>query len=196
MRLFVVLAGLVVLLGGGAWLATQPAGDVQPVQPSSAAVIRAEATIFASFKAAGLKAVLTRRPQPVQVNLDDEELTSLVDSRLAQDSTTLQNAVLRGGSDGAFHTTVDLLWNGLTLHVTAALTVTFGQDGALQLHVRDASVGRLPVPGSIADALVAQSQSASAVSVPPGIANLSLAPASGGAVLTATASPDVRSLAG
>jgi len=191
--LLVVVAGLA---GGGAWLATQPAADVQPIQPSSAAVIAAEARIFASFKAAEVKAVLTRAPQTVQVRLSDVELTSLVASRLAQSSTTLHDPVLRGGTDDAFHATTDVDWNGVTFHIGAAITVTFDSAGTIAVHVRDASVGRLPVPGSIGDALVAQSQSASTVQLPPGISDVALQPVDGGAVLTATASPSLAGLAG
>ncbi len=193
-RLFIVLLVLAAIAGGGVWLATQPSGGVQPVQPSSAAVIVAEARIFAAVKAAGLKAVLTRSPQPVQVRLDDQELTSLVDSRLAQSTTTLSNAVLRGGADGAFHTSADVAWNGLVLHVTAAMTVSFDQGGALRLHFRDASVGRLPLPPSLVDSLVAQSQDSSAPSIPQGISGVALLPVAGGAVLSATASPSLADL--
>jgi hypothetical protein len=195
-RFVVVVLVLVVLGAGAGWLATQPAGDVQPLQPSSTAVIESEARIFAAFKAAEVKAVLTRTPQPVQVSLNDLELTSLIASRLQQGSGTLHDVVLRGTPDGVFDATTDADWNGWTFHVAAAGTVTFGSDGSIHVQVRDASLGRLPLPGSVVDGIVAQSASAASVNLPPGISNVALQAVAGGGVLTATAAPTVSSVFG
>lgn len=182
------------VLGGGVYLATQPAGSVQPVQPSSAAVIKAEAKIFAAFAAAGAQAVLLGHPVPATVHLTDEELTSLVDSRLAQNSSSVTDAVLVGSPDGVFKTTADVAWNGWTFHVFATGTVGFTADNSVRLDVREADVGRLPLPSSVVDAIVAANSSAATLNVPPGISGLALQPVAGGATLTAMVSPDVRRL--
>ena len=196
-RLAIVVVALLVLGGGLAFLATQPAADLPPVPPSSQAALEAEARVFAVFKAAEIKAVVRRAPEPVQVRLSDVELTSLADSRLAQSATTsLHDAIVHGTSNGYFETVTDDDWNGWTLHVFAAGTVTIGADGALHFDLREARVGRLPLPSSAVDALVAQTELATTVKLPPGAANLALEPVDGGAVLTATASPSVSGLVG
>ena len=193
-KLLVVLVVLVVLVGGGAFLATQPSGSVRPVQPSSAAVIVAEGKIFAAFTAAGVTAVATRHPVQATVDLTDQELTSLVDSRLAQSASTVSNVVLVGSPEGVFKTTADVAWNGLTLHVFATGTVGFGSDNSIQLDIHEADVGRLPLPASFVNGLVAQNSAAATLDVPPGISGLSLQPHDGGATLSGTVSPDVRRL--
>ena len=194
MKVLAVLLALLVLVGGGAYLLTQPAGGIQPVTPSSAAVIRAEAKIFASFAAAGATAVVTRWPAQASVNLTDQELTSLVASRLAQTQSSISNVVLVGSPRGVFETTADVVWNGWTFNVYATGTVTIGADDAIRVDVHDADVGRLPLPSSIVDAILAQNSGAATVNVPPGISALSLQPVKGGARLTGTVSPDVRRL--
>jgi hypothetical protein len=191
----VVLVVLVVLVGGGAWLATQPAAGVQAVQPSSAAVIRAEAKIFAAFATAGARAVLTRQPVQARTELTDEELTSLVDSRLAQNPSSVSNVILVGSAEGVFKTTADVDWNGWTFHVYATGAVSFASDNSIHLDVHEADVGRLPLPSSVVDAIVAQNAAAATVNVPPGVSDLSLQPEDGGAVLSGMVSPSVRGLA-
>lgn len=194
-KLLAFLLVVVIAVGGAGWLATQPAAGVQPVQPSSAAVIRAEAKIFAAFAAAGAAAFVARHPVQATVSLSNEELTSLVDSRLAQDSSSVSNVVLVGSSEGVFKTTADVAWNGWTFHVYATGTVSFANDSSIRLHVHEADVGRFPVPSSVVDALVAQNAAAQSVNVPPGISGLTLQPNDQGAVLTGIVSPDVRRLA-
>jgi hypothetical protein len=193
-KLVAVLLVLGVVGGGGVYLATQPAGGVQAVQPSSAAVIKAEAKIFGTFAAAGAQAVLVGHPVQATVHLTDQELTSLVDSRLAQNSSSVSNAVLVGSPDGVFKTTADVAWNGWTFHVFATGTVTFTADNAIGLNVHEADVGRLPLPSSVIDAIVAANSAAATLNVPPGISDLALQPVAGGATLTAMVSPDVRRL--
>lgn len=194
MKFLAVLLVLLAAAGGGVYLVSQPAGGVQPVTPSSAAVISAEAKIFAAFTTAGATAVIARHPVQATVNLTDEELTSLVASRLAQSQSSVSNVVLVGSADGVFKTTADVAWNGWTFHVYATGTVTFGSDGSVHLDVHDADVGRLPLPSSVVDAMVAQNSGAATVNVPPGISELALRPVTGGATLTGLVSPDVRRL--
>jgi hypothetical protein len=186
-----VLLVLALLVGGGLYLVSQPAGGVQPVAASSAAVLTAEAKIFKAFATAAAEAVLGRRPVQATVQLTDAELTSLAASRLAQSSSSVSDVILNG-TPGAFKTTADVAWNGWTFHVYARGNVSFGADNSLHVAVQEADVGRLPVPSSVVEAIVAQNVSASGLSVPPGVSALSLQPVSGGAVLSGTVSPDVQ----
>lgn len=183
-----ILLVLVVLGGGAAFLATRPASDLQPIQPSSAAALAATARVVATFKLAQLKAVLTRRQQPASVSLSDAELTSIADLWLSQNSSSIHNLTVHGTSGGVFQASAQADWNGFTLDVFEAGTVSFNGDGSLQPSVSEAKVGQLPLPAGLLNSLLAQGQPAFK---PPDVLNLSLQPVEGGGLLSGSVAPAI-----
>lgn len=179
---------LVALAGGAVFLAEQPAGDVQPIPPSSAAAAIAGAKVLAAFKLAGVKAVLTRRAQPVSIDLSDLELTSIADLWLAaQPDPPVHDLTVRGTSGGVFQAAAVLDWNGTTFHVFEAGTVEIAGDGGVQPTASEARVGRLPLPAGLVNSLIGGGQPA--FSKPSGVLDLSLQPVEGGGVLSGTVAP-------
>lgn len=187
MRKLVLLLVVAAVVGGGAWLATQPSGDLPAVQPSSTAALAAKAKVAAAFGRAAAAAFLTGRQQTFRVELSDEELTSLA---AENGSGPVSNPVIHGTADGVFQASGDALWNGVTLHVSGSGTVSIDSAGSVHPVIRSAGVGLLPLPTSIVQSLADQA-AASAASVPmlPGVANLALQPVDGGGVLSGTAAP-------
>lgn len=186
--LALTLLVLVFLGGGAAYLATRPAGGVQPVQPSSAAALAATARVLTAFQLAAVKAVITRRRQPASVNLSDYELTSIADIWLSQNNSSIHDLSVHGTSGGVFQASALADWNGITLSLFEAGTVSFAGDGSLQPTVTEAKIGQLPLPASLVNSLLGQSQPAFK---PPGVFNLSLQPIEGGGVLSGSVAPAI-----
>ena len=186
-RLLQLLLLVVVAAGIAGWMATRPAA-ASGVQPSEAAAVAAKAKLAAAFGIATARAFLTQTAQEASVQLSDEEITSLAAARVSGGGP-VTNPSVRGRSDGVFEVAGDTVWNGWTFHLDATGTVAIDSQGAVHLDVHGASVGLLPLPASVLQALADQAASEQQVNLPPNITDLRVHPVDGGALVTGTANP-------
>jgi len=162
-RLILGVLVLVVLLGGGVYVASQQepgvAKDLKPVATSSAAAQSFDAKLDA-VKAAAEEAKKTGKAQPIELTITEQELTTKAAAETAKGAggVTATNTQIHLTNGNIVATsTVTVSGINVNVGVVAQPTVVNGQT---QIVVKEIQTGALPLPDAIKQQINAQIGSA------------------------------------